>query len=49
MDPTEGWYWRTYMDSGEYGFGIFLSPLTPGVDCPAYATFLPAVVHADDG
>ena len=34
---------------GEYGFGIFLSPLTPGVDCPAYATFLPAVVHADDG
>ena len=49
MDPTEGWYWRTYMDSGEYGFGIFMSPLTPGVDCPAYATFLPAVVHADDG
>ena len=49
MDPTEGWYWRTYMDCGEYGFGIFLSPLAPGVDCPAYATFLPAVVHADDG
>lgn len=49
MDPDVGWYWRTYMDSGEYGFGIFLSPLRPGVDCPAYATFLPAVVHADDG
>ncbi|WP_118133602.1 tyramine oxidase [Oceanicella sp. SM1341] len=49
MDPDEGWYWRTYMDSGEYGFGIFLSPLHAGVDCPAYATFLPAVVHADDG
>ncbi|MBD9374556.1 tyramine oxidase [Rhizobium sp. ARZ01] len=49
MDPSEGWYWRTYMDSGEYGFGIFLSPLTAGVDCPAYAKFLPAVVHADDG
>jgi primary-amine oxidase len=49
MDPSEGWYWRTYMDSGEYGFGIFLSPLTPDVDCPAYASFLPAVVHADDG
>ncbi|SFE27146.1 copper amine oxidase [Roseivivax sediminis] len=49
MDPSEGWYWRTYMDSGEYGFGIFLSPLRAGVDCPSYATFLPALVHADDG
>ncbi len=49
MDPDAGWYWRTYMDSGEYGFGIFLSPLTPGVDCPDYAAFLPAVVHGDDG
>ncbi|MDF0601066.1 tyramine oxidase [Psychromarinibacter sp. C21-152] len=49
MDPSEGWYWRTYMDSGEYGFGIFLSPLRPGVDCPTYATYLPALVHADDG
>lgn len=49
MDPDEGWYWRTYMDSGEYGFGIFLSPLRAGVDCPTYATYLPAVVHADDG
>ncbi len=49
MDPDDGWYWRTYMDSGEYGFGIFLSPLRPGVDCPAYATFLPATVHTDEG
>lgn len=49
MDLDRGWYWRTYMDSGEYGFGIFLTPLRKNVDCPAYATFLPAVVHADDG
>ncbi len=49
MDPGAGWYWRTYMDSGEYGFGIFLSPLRAGIDCPSYATFLPAVMHQDDG
>lgn len=49
MDPSTGWYWRTYMDSGEYGFGIFLSPLRAGVDCPTHATFLPAVVPQDDG
>lgn len=49
MDPAEGWYWRTYMDSGEYGFGLFLSPLRAGVDCPATATFLPATIHDDLG
>lgn len=49
MDPDIGWYFRTYMDSGEYGFGIFLSPLKAGVDCPDYARFLPAVVHDDAG
>jgi primary-amine oxidase len=49
MDPDEGWYWRTYMDSGEYGFGLFLSPLRPGVDCPADATYLPVTMHTDEG
>lgn len=49
QDPSAGWYWRTYMDSGEYGFGLFLSPLEAGIDCPAYATFLPAVVNDDMG
>ena len=48
-DPSPGWYWRTYMDSGEYGFGIFMSPLRRGVDCPETARFLPAVMHGDDG
>ena len=49
MDPSAGWYFRTYMDSGEYGFGLFLSPLTAGVDCPGHASFLPAVVNDDFG
>jgi primary-amine oxidase len=49
MDPDVGWYWRTYMDSGEYGFGLFLSPLRAGVDCPDYAAMLPAMIHDDNG
>lgn len=49
MDPSAGWYWRTYMDSGEYGFGLFLTPLRKNVDCPSYATFLPAIVNDDAG
>lgn len=49
MDPSAGWYFRTYMDSGEYGFGLFLSPLAAGVDCPGHARFLPALVNDDRG
>jgi primary-amine oxidase len=49
MDPDQAWYWRTYMDSGEYGFGNLLSPLRPGVDCPAYARFLAVTMPQDDG
>ena len=49
MDPSEGLYWRTYMDSGEYGFGLFLTPLVAGIDCPSYATFLPAMIADDAG
>jgi primary-amine oxidase len=49
MDPDQSWYWRTYMDSGEYGFGNFLSPLRAGVDCPSYARFLGVTMPQDDG
>ena len=49
MDPSESYYWRTYMDSGEYGFGQFLTPLASGIDCPEYATYLPAAAADDFG
>jgi primary-amine oxidase len=49
MDPDQSWYFRTYMDSGEYGFGNLLSPLRTGVDCPSYARFLTVTMPQDDG
>ena len=49
MDPDKSWYWRAYMDSGEYGFGNLLSPLRKGVDCPPYARFLTVTMPQDDG
>ena len=48
MDPDLGWSFRTFMDVGEYGVGPLSLPLTPGIDCPADATFLDAVL-ADAG
>ncbi len=47
MDPSVGWYFRTYMDAGEYGIGKLAAPLQPGLDCPSNAVFQDAV-FADD-
>jgi primary-amine oxidase len=49
MDPDYGWYSRTYFDTGEYGAGMLSSALVAGVDCPASAAFLPAVINDDAG
>ena len=49
MDADYGWQSRTYFDTGEYGAGILATPLKAGVDCPATATFLPAVFSTDKG
>ena len=49
MDADYGWQTRTYFDTGEYGAGTSASPLRPGVDCPATASYLPAVFSSKKG
>lgn len=49
MDPTEAWYFKTYMDAGEYGFGLQAMPLVPLNDCPRHAVFVDGVFVAADG
>ncbi|XP_027905214.1 primary amine oxidase-like [Vigna unguiculata] len=47
MDPTEGWYFRTYMDAGEYG--LQSKPLNPLNDCPRNAHYMDGVFASYDG
>ena len=42
MDPGETWYFRTYLDVGEYGIGSGGVPLRAGKDCPADAALVDA-------
>jgi primary-amine oxidase len=49
MDATPTWAFRSYMDIGEYGFGGLASPLRPGQDCPATATFLNLTIADSKG
>ncbi|MGI9308881.1 MAG: hypothetical protein ACR2P6_06450 [Gammaproteobacteria bacterium] len=49
MDPTQNWYFRTYLDVGEYGIGASGVPLRPGTDCPADAALVDASFLSDRG
>ena len=46
QDPGANWFYRTYMDAGEFGFGLLASPLTLGLDVPENAVLLDALVAA---
>lgn len=49
MDPSDAWYFKTYMDAGEYGFGLQAMPLVPLNDCPRNAAYMDGVFTAADG
>ncbi|KAL3649048.1 hypothetical protein CASFOL_005451 [Castilleja foliolosa] len=49
MDPEEAWYFKTYMDAGEYGLGLQALGLDPLNDCPRNAKYMNAVFAAADG
>nr|WP_174505942.1 primary-amine oxidase [Acinetobacter sp. Marseille-Q1620] len=43
-DPDIGWYFKSYLDSGEYGMGTLTSSIQKGVDAPDNAVLLDAVI-----
>ncbi|KAG6606141.1 Primary amine oxidase, partial [Cucurbita argyrosperma subsp. sororia] len=49
MDPSDAWYFKTYMDAGEYGFGLQAMSLDPLNDCPRNAYYIDGVFAAVDG
>ena len=49
MDPDAAWYFRTYLDAGEFNLGISAVPLKPGIDCPEGARFMNAVFASPSG
>lgn len=49
MDPSDAWYFKTYMDAGEYGFGLQAMSLDPLNDCPRNAHYMDGVFAAVDG
>lgn len=48
-DPSMNWYWKTYMDAGEYGVGKSGRPLLVGSDVPNNASLIDATLNDDNG
>jgi primary-amine oxidase len=49
MDPDNAWYFRTFLDIGEYGIGSAGVPMRAGRDCPADAYMVDAAFASELG
>lgn len=49
MHPGVGWYFRTYLDAGDYGLGKLAVELEEELDCPRNAQFFSAIIPDDWG
>ncbi|WP_134698614.1 stalk domain-containing protein [Ammoniphilus sp. YIM 78166] len=48
-DPDIGWYFKSYLDAGEYGMGGLSSSLEKGTDVPENAVLLDATIADNEG
>ncbi|KAK9068007.1 hypothetical protein SSX86_012118 [Deinandra increscens subsp. villosa] len=49
MDPDQSWYFKTFMDAGEYGLGATAMSLVELNDCPRYSYYMDGVFATADG
>jgi len=48
-DPDPNWYFRAFMDEGEYGIGKLLASQIKGIDAPANASYLDVTLPDETG